>query len=200
MVQYNELFGRNYMINVGEIGSNGTDVREAYFRSLESVFGLSEGPFVGGYQHLISELHRWAFVASHPMDDNRAGDGKELRSGWHIPPMEPCSFLEMLLGVAIRIEYQLDGGCYSSPASNWFWVLINNLGLAGFTDDEFERGGWNAEMVRTVVSRVNNRSYNSDGVGGLFPLKDAREDQKKVEIWYQMHAWLIENGYFNSGF
>ena len=32
-----------------------------------------------------------------------------------------------------------------------------------------------------------------DGFGGLFPLKHAKKDQRKVEIWYQLQNWLMEN-------
>jgi hypothetical protein len=40
---------------------------------------------------------------------------------------------------------------------------------------------------------LNKREYFPSGKGGLFPLENPREDQTKVEIWYQMHAYVMEN-------
>jgi hypothetical protein len=31
------------------------------------------------------------------------------------------------------------------------------------------------------------------GLGGMFPLEDPREDQRAIEIWYQMMAYINEN-------
>jgi hypothetical protein len=41
--------------------------------------------------------------------------------------------------------------------------------------------------------RLNRRLYTTSGYGGLFPLEEPKEDQRKVEIWYQMMAYLGEN-------
>ena len=38
-----------------------------------------------------------------------------------------------------------------------------------------------------------NRQYEANGEGGLFPLKGVCEDQREVEIWYQMNAYLYEH-------
>jgi hypothetical protein len=34
---------------------------------------------------------------------------------------------------------------------------------------------------------------DTDGSGGLFPLKNPQQNQRTTEIWYQMNAWLMEN-------
>ena len=47
--------------------------------------------------------------------------------------------------------------------------------------------------VKAAVECLLERRYLEDGDGGLFPLKCPRKDQRRVEIWYQMSAWVIEN-------
>ena len=37
------------------------------------------------------------------------------------------------------------------------------------------------------------RCFKSDGNGSIFPLKCAKKDQRGVEIWYQMQAYIAEN-------
>ena len=32
-----------------------------------------------------------------------------------------------------------------------------------------------------------------NGTGGLFPLKRPRVNQRRVEVWYQMSEYLMEN-------
>ena len=47
--------------------------------------------------------------------------------------------------------------------------------------------------MEDAVNRVNGRMFSRDGSGGLFPLRRFDRDQRSVEIWYQMQAWLMEN-------
>ena len=77
-------------------------------------------------------------------------------------------------------------------SESYFWRLVSNLGLYRCTDDKWY--AMNGEFfVDDAVCRVNDRLYNADGSGGLFPLRQASKDQRAVEIWYQMQAWLLEN-------
>ena len=36
-------------------------------------------------------------------------------------------------------------------------------------------------------------SFGNDGVGGFFPLKYPKRDQKYLEIWYQLEDFVLEN-------
>jgi hypothetical protein len=47
--------------------------------------------------------------------------------------------------------------------------------------------------VKSILERVKNRDYETDGHGGLFPLRNPPEDQRQVELWYQMGHWMAEN-------
>ena len=74
----------------------------------------------------------------------------------------------------------------------WFKVMLDNLDLSKMTDDMyFEYGG--SMYVDNVLNIMIERKYNRKGEGGLFPLKSTKRDQRKVELWYQLNNYLIEN-------
>jgi len=149
----------------------------------------------------LAQLHGVEFYSLVPNDDNRGADGEQLRNIYidevgptRAPslPKSPCTVLEMLIGVAYRLEFELLGGNYERPAKDWFWVLIDNLGLEWFVDTNFTQYNVLSE-VDEKVQILLERQYNTDGSGGLFPLSYPQKDQRRVEIWYQMSAWVIEN-------
>ena len=73
----------------------------------------------------------------------------------------------------------------------FFWRMLDNLGLIQFDDEAFE--DWRTEdLVEDILNVLLERLYEYNGRGGLFPLKRPREDQRRVEIWYQAQAWLME--------
>jgi hypothetical protein len=72
-----------------------------------------------------------------------------------------------------------------------FWDIVNNLHLEKYTDNNYTRSS--EKQVATRIDRFINRTYRPNGQGGLFPLIKPHEDQTKVEIWYQMSAYLMEN-------
>lgn len=145
------------------------------------------------YWNLCNQLFQTEFVWFVPNDDNRAEDGRALRAEWTtdegiVVDREwlslGCNFLELLIGLSRRLAFETDGG-----VSEWFWQLIRNLGLSGFNDaNHFE-----AEEVEDVTHRVIFRSYDRNGNGGLFPLRCAGKDQRKVEIWYQLSEYLLQD-------
>ena len=167
------------------------------------------------YSRLLAQLHGVEFYSLVPNDDNRGADGEQLRNNYidevgptgapSLPrrgnytdegtcdmPQERCSVLEMLIGVANRLEFELLGGRYERPAREWFWVLIDNLGL-DWCDDVAYSDRETSKEVETKITDLLERQYDTDGEGGLFPLHHAQRDQRRVEIWYQMSAWVIEN-------
>lgn len=145
------------------------------------------------YWKLFRQLFKTEFTWFVPNDDNRAEDGRELRFEWaslrdvHVDSNWAelgCSFLEMLLGLARRLEFMTEYDC-----AYWFWHLIGNLGLLGHND----RSNFQEEDVDARTSAVIWRTYDRHGHGGLFPLRTTNEDQRKVEIWYQLNRYVIEN-------
>jgi hypothetical protein len=146
------------------------------------------------YWDLLRKLFSIEFAWFVPNDDNRAEDGRELRMEWasseevHVSShwaSRGCSFLEMLIGLSRRLEFQTE-----ENSEFWFWHLIGNLGLLGHHD----RSNFSERDVEDRTSVAIWRTYNSYGHGGLFPLQHTKNDQTKVEIWQQLNEYLLQDG------
>lgn len=143
---------------------------------------------------LFHQMYSTEFIWFVPNDDNRVEDGRDLRMEFlrEVQPLDVeeswmnlgCSVLEMLIGVARRLSFQADG-----PVDAWFWHIMNNVGLAKYTDavQPFH------QEVEEILDRLIWRQYEPDGKGGLFPLRRPEKDQRKIEIWYQLCAYVNEN-------
>lgn len=146
--------------------------------------------------NLLSQLHKKEFVWVVPNDDNREEDGKCLRHEFldeteaKLVDQEwldqSCSMLEMLIALSRRLAFEDDGSC-----ADWFWHLIQVLELNRYTDGHFSET--DAAVIDGVLDRVIWRRYRPNGHGGLFPLRRPEQDQRDVEIWYQLSAYLLEN-------
>lgn len=149
------------------------------------------------YWLLANHLFKLEFSYFVPNDDNRAADGISYRQDFSIQFFkeydiwwdEPCTVLEMLVALSSRMEDILENPMKPSYIGDWFVLLISNLGMKNFTDVN-----WSSDVEKTVTYKINNltsRKYDRDGNGGLFPLDPgSREDQRTVEIWYQMMAYI----------
>ncbi len=153
------------------------------------------------YWLLLGQLHSTKFVHIIPNDQNRMMDGKDLRREFiqscGIDNVSQdwmgfrCSMLELVFAMSRHMAFEdLNGG----TSRYWFWRLLENLGFIGFTDSVL--GGPDGNDMRNhvdiVLSDVNFRVYNPSGQGGFFPLKHAQTDQRNVELWYQMGAYILE--------
>ena len=143
----------------------------------------------------MRQLYVKEFVWLIPNDDNRAEDGKELRYEFinehGIDEVDQawldlgCSVLEMMIALARRAAFESD-----DEVVEWFWRFIFNLGLTQHTDIAYTSK--TEREVDNVLDTVIFRTYDADGLGGLFPLTHPRQDQRKVELWYQLAAYLSE--------
>jgi len=145
------------------------------------------------FWNLMRELHNTEFVWLISGDDNRAEDGLDLRHEfvreaninsdreWSLLG---CSVLEMLIAFSRRTPFETD----RSPR-DWFWSFLENLGLSEFNDA-------NAPPYYPVIAEILYvfvwRTYEPDGRGGLFPIINTRNDQRKIELWYQFSEYLVE--------
>jgi hypothetical protein len=144
------------------------------------------------YWLLLGHLYRKEFTWLIPGDRNRAEDGRELRRRFadsqgldiagDIWLDLGASVLEVLFDLSYRLSFNLD-----RTPEYWFWVLIDNLGLKDQTDAKYDE-----EEVEDVLDQLLWREYSANGVGGLFPLRYAEEDQRHLEIWYQLNAYVLE--------
>lgn len=156
------------------------------------------------YQLLTKNLHVKPFYWTVPNDDNRMVDGKELRERFcneHENAIftdeffnDECSMLELLIALAYRCEGIMVDQCGNMKMCKWYWTMITNVGLSKYTDEVYY--DIDGELnVDSVLNRIIDRTYQRNGHGGLFPVNHTKADQRKVELWYQMSTYLVENYY-----
>ena len=105
----------------------------------------------------------------------------------------PCSLLEMLIGLAVRMEIDLtQDPDYGDRTGVWFTQMLGDLGLMACRDEDFCRT-WDLNYVSHAGEVFMDRAYEKDGSGAIFPLKNYNGDQRKLEIWSKMNRWLTEN-------
>lgn len=174
---------------------------QGYFEYLCEVIHVDQ--IERSYWILAHDLFKRPFYSLIPHDENRASDGLELREEYlrelHYPKYADiegeCSVLEMLIGLARRMDFETsdpyDLSDSTDRTSYWFWEMIDNLGLLAFDDESYvEYGGMT--YVDREIDRLLKRAYSRNGRGGLFPLERNRCDQRNVELWYQMNNYLTE--------
>lgn len=166
---------------------------EEYLRWLEPQLRDDQGESDKTYGDLMRLMFEKEFVWIVANDDNRIQDGLELRAEFcyanHIrsdalADLGPCSFLEVLIGLSRRLAF-LAG----SRAPGWSWQLLNNLELHRMADPLERR---KVRKVEAIMDDVIWRRYRPDGGGGFFPLIDSDDDQTRIEMWYQMAAYVGE--------
>jgi len=173
---------------------------ETYFVWLYSQVG---DPRIKGlhrtYWKVLKKLFTKEFVWIVPNDDNRVEDGRELRYEFvhdeGLNDVDPdwlhlgCSMLELLVGLSRRLAFVAEG-----EPSGWFWHLMENIGLGGYTDERLNpRAMRYTELeVDEILERIIYRTYHPSGDGGLFPLKNTPNDQRHIELWYQMSEYVLE--------
>ena len=171
------------------------EIKAEYFEWLTYISGMSNG-----YKRLANILHNIAFYSIVKNDDNRGEDGKVLRKIFENETLfrdyscldEECSVLEMLIGLAIRMESILEDSDEEDRTIKWFWEILSNLKLDKYSDIDWNNHESNYNVLETIDNLLERR-YSRSGDGGLFPLKAPKKDQRKVEIWYQLSAYLLEN-------
>lgn len=149
------------------------------------------------YQELFWKLFNTPFEycdfgrVSH--DKNRVGDAMYMRSQYEgkkrVKIHMPCSVLEVLIALAIRIETDvMQDICHPDRTATWFWLMLDNLGLVS---DEFKDINYSDEKANGILTRFMHRTYEKDGSnGGLFQLNERGIDMRKTEIWYQMELYF----------
>lgn len=153
------------------------------------------------YSSLLYQLYGKPFRWFVDHDDNREADGQELREeyestfgieGQVLQLNADASMLEILISLSDHLAFATE-----DPAADWFWKLIENLELKHYRDSNY--GHQAEDEVDRCLETVLNRTYSEDGVGGIFPLRTTRHDQRRIELWYQMQAYLLEGDVVYNG-
>lgn len=135
------------------------------------------------------------------MDETRAKSVETLRYRYINEGGRPrytgkASVLEVLVMMAESMYDLLDELDGEDQRPIYFWEMIDNLGLIGYSDRFFkEIGDKRPIFERRIVKKVRiwlDRAFEYDGKGSIFPLMEPKEDQRNVDLWYQMQAYLIE--------
>lgn len=101
---------------------------------------------------------------------------------------EPIAFLEVLVALAVLLEMHSYGG-YSYQ---WARILLGNLDLLQY------KGNPTMEQFREIDEKVERciwRTYEPNGQGGFFPLREPKKDQREADLWQQLNAYVHENPY-----
>lgn len=142
------------------------------------------------FDQLLDRLHRVEFVWIVDGDDNRIQDAKDLRTefmrkySFDLEFKSYVSVLEIIIAVSRILEF-IAGG----EAPDWAWRLIDNLRLNNYYDPLTKR---KRREIDDILEAFIWRTYERNGQGGFFPLIFPEEDQTKVEIWYQLNAYVKE--------
>jgi hypothetical protein len=177
---------------------------ERYFRWLyHRVYSVEDIESPHSYTILCFQMDQIEFVPSIPNDDNRASDVLQLRMEFYesLRPSELARFesweweklfnsgvtiFEMLVGLALRAEFFV-----GRTPPEWFADFVANLKLSGYSDEAYILQ--DERKIKRVLQTFNQRRYDSYGRGGIFPLREPEEDQRQVELWYQLAAYAGEN-------
>lgn len=173
-----------------------TKTRDRYFEFLyELGFGDDRHYGLAGYLHSIP--FRWSFRR----DENRVYDGSHMRREFEEEEGEDatryfdmnddeCSMLEFFVGFAYRLCRDM---FENISCQEFVEAMLSNLGLWDYDDDNDFSDGDVLEDISEALDDWVDRKYSYNGEGGLFPLVDAPENLRGVEMWTQASWWYNEN-------
>lgn len=154
------------------------------------------------YDALMTALHETEFIYVIDRDENRMRDGLRLRYYFFqdigmstdadfvsdVSDPIPCSVLEVLVALAIKIDDNYTGDPADPHPEIVFWDMIKNLGLHKFINSTF-----NAVEFDKIMDFWLMREFGNDGNGSIFPVKSVTFLSKSEEIWRQATAYISEN-------
>lgn len=182
-------------MRVGEGGHDSTMTERAHQAYIGWLAQQIEPNRQRNFDELLRIMHAKEFIYVMAHDDSRMQDARDVRSDcfreFQVKPyvstdiLGPISVLEILIALSRRMGFMT-----SDPPGEWAWILLQNLELHKYSGRISRR--W-AEEINDILERLIWRQYTPDGQGGFFPLAWPEEDQREVELWYQMAAYLAEN-------
>jgi hypothetical protein len=148
-----------------------------------------DAPRHKNFSDLFERMHNFEFVWTVPNDDNREQDALDLRGEFLEGSaakllLGGATMLEILVALSRRVAFTAGG---SEKA--WAWKLLKNLHLHRMHDPLSDA---QKRRVDDILYAVVWRTYERNGEGGFFPMKNSLDDQTKVEIWYQLNAYVME--------
>lgn len=180
------------------------DIENLYFNWLmELAFPNKE--FQERYHSLLNQLYSAQFMwdKQTPLDENRYIDGVDLRTSFAYRlkiPQEvvdeciqgPCSILEMVCALGVRIDNDIMANYYTGDDHGYFWIqkMLKNLDLLQYDDLH-----WDFAVVELKLNNFLNKNYSKEGFGGLFYIPNSEKDMRSLNIWDQMCYYICKNYY-----
>lgn len=179
---------------------HGRDPRTEYRDWLIANFGLNNE-----LDYILEVLFDIEFYSLVKYDEDRAMDGLVLRDEWaeylgfddfgdlvgSKYDFGAANVLEVLIGIAKRIEFQLFGSIYMD---DWgpveiLWNLIENLGL---TDEEVVHSCDTFERISSIVTLFLSRENFRHKKCHIFTFETPPKGLKNMNIWSQMTLYIRE--------
>lgn len=184
------------------------EVQQLYFEWLLSRMGI-ENYVLDTLRIASVELHQVSFVVDIPKDGNRLLEGAKLREEFEDEYTfgvrnrsylneKSVSLFEVLITLAEHMSDNMTDE--DKPAGEFYEEMLQNTLIYANAHAISETrqpllGEQYKNHIHSIAHNIMFRYYDKDGKGGFFPLKKPDKDQRKVELWYQMQAYLMENYY-----
>lgn len=173
-------------------------VQSDYFNWLYNIVCSGKSNKFISYTKMFEYMHNKEFTFTIENDINRAKDGTDLRYRYSMLQQDenifnilndrPCSILEMMVAIAVRCEETIMyNTSYGDRTSQWFWNMMSNIGISFMTDDRYDE-----LYLESKLETLLKRQYRPDGNGGLFYIRNCKDDLRCVEIWTQL-CWYLNN-------
>ena len=176
------------------------EINDAYFDWMYNLVCDGKYSKRRSYRKLFEHMHNRPFTYILEMDGNREADGIALRYRFAYEHKyddrmiagylddKQCSVLEMLVALSLRCEeHIMSNDEYGDRTGEWFWAMMDNLGLRHMNDSSFDE-----QYTDMILDKFLNREYERNGKGGLFTIEPCAHDLRTVEIWYQMCWYLLD--------
>ena len=176
------------------------ELTRAYFKWMyDQVVAYDNPQGMNSYWTVCAKMMDLTFLDLVEHDSNRIAEAANLRTEFldtcvHPLPHDVADFLfpdatifEVLVMLARRANLMIE-----MDVQKWFQLFLRNLGLDRYSD--WYCNGHLTGNIGRILNRFNSRTYDANGhKGGLFPLAHPTRDQREVELWYQMGAYMTEN-------
>ena len=178
-----------------------SEISQAYFEWLiKQIRNRSMKSYLG----LFEILHNKEFVWTVAGDQHRVRDAMDLRvdflnyrtdisrkdvAAFKDEMINSATMLELIISLSRRVSFN----SFKGTPDEWAWKLLSNIGLNLKYDPLTDRA---IRKIDEILDTVIWRTYDRHGVGGFFPVENHPDDQRQVELWYQMNYYLIETQRF----
>lgn len=138
-------------------------------------------------------LYDTIYYSDIAMDDNRRVDAISYRHSVTDEEYDsPANCLEVLYVLSRKCEkilYDPSKGSEESQQVEFFWLMIENLGLIEYSDDDIKRNPEMVDEINRSIDKWLKRRFRRDGYGSPFFIPGER-NMNNIELWQAATRWL----------